>query len=93
MEKTAPFTAMPTTGLSVRFSPVCCSAQVMEAYDEYRDQFGAGIDIKAFAQLYSMKLYDNRAATTLELDAAIKADQRDQQNRAGSGKDRRLVEH
>ena len=55
---------------------MCYSAQVIEAYDEYCDQFGADIDIEAFAQLYGMKLYDNRASTTPALDAAIKSDQR-----------------
>ena len=55
---------------------MCYSAQVIEAYDEYRDQFGADIDIEAFAHLYGMKLYDNRASTTPALDAAIKSDQR-----------------
>lgn len=55
---------------------MCYSAQVIEAYDEYCDQFGAALDIEGFAQLYGMKLYDNRAATTPALDAAIKADQR-----------------
>ena len=55
---------------------MCYSAQVIEAYDEYCDQFGADIDIEAFAQLYGMKLYDNRAKTTPALDAAIKSDKR-----------------
>ena len=55
---------------------MCYSAQVIEAYDEYCDQFGAEIDIEAFAQLYGMKLYDNRAATSPAMDAAIRADMR-----------------
>lgn len=55
---------------------MCYSAQVIDAYDEYCDQFGADIDIEAFAQLYGMKLYDNRAKTTPALDAAIKSDKR-----------------
>ena len=55
---------------------MCYSAQVIEAYDEYCDQFGAEIDIEAFAQLYGMKLYDNRATTTPALDAAIMSNQR-----------------
>ncbi len=55
---------------------MCYSAQVIEAYEEYCDQFGADIDIEAFAQLYGMKLHDSRANTTPALDAAIKADRR-----------------
>ena len=55
---------------------MCYSAQVIEAYGEYCDLFGAQVDIEAFAQLYGMKLYDTRAATTPALDAALKADQR-----------------
>ena len=44
---------------------MCYSAQVIEAYDEYCDQFGAALDIEGFAQLYGMKLYDNRAAASV----------------------------
>ena len=55
---------------------MCYSAQVIEAYEEYCDQFGADIDIEAFAQLYGMKLCDSRANTTPALDAAVKADKR-----------------
>lgn len=55
---------------------MCYSAQVIEAYDEYCDQFGADIDIETFAQLYGLKLYDNRAKTTPALDAAFKTDKR-----------------
>jgi putative SOS response-associated peptidase YedK len=55
---------------------MCYSAQVIEAYDEYCDQFGADIDIEAFARLYGMKLYDNRAKTTPALDAAIQSEKR-----------------
>ena len=55
---------------------MCYSAQVIDAYDEYCDQFGANIDIEAFADLYGMKLYDNRAKTTPALDSAIKSDKR-----------------
>ena len=40
--------AMPTTDLAVRFALVCCCAQVIEAYDEYCDEFGVGIDIEIF---------------------------------------------
>ena len=58
------------------FPDMCYSAQVIDAYDEYCDQFGADIDIEAFAQLYGMKLYDNRASTTPALDAAIKSERR-----------------
>ena len=55
---------------------MCYSAQVIDAYDEYCDLFGADIDIEAFAELYGMKLYDNRAKTTPALDTAMKSDRR-----------------
>ncbi|OYT91149.1 MAG: hypothetical protein CFE43_15010 [Burkholderiales bacterium PBB3] len=55
---------------------MCYSAQVLNAYDEYCKLLGADIDIEAFAQLYGMKLHDNRIKTPRGLDAAIEADQR-----------------
>jgi putative SOS response-associated peptidase YedK len=55
---------------------MCYSAQVIEAYGEYCDVFGASLDIETFAQLYGMKLHDNRAKTTPALDAALRADPR-----------------
>lgn len=55
---------------------MCYSAQVLNAYDEYCKLLGADIDVEAFAQLYGMKLYDNRVKTPKGLDAAIEADQR-----------------
>jgi putative SOS response-associated peptidase YedK len=50
---------------------MCYSAQVIEAYDEYCSEFGADIEIEAFAKLYGMKLYDNRIKTALALDATL----------------------
>lgn len=55
---------------------MCYSAQVIEAYSEYCDQFGAEIDIETFSKLYGMKLYGNRVKTTHSLDAALAADKR-----------------
>jgi putative SOS response-associated peptidase YedK len=55
---------------------MCYSAQVQDAYDEYCDQFGADIDIETFANLYGMKLHDNRIKTPRGMDAAFTADTR-----------------
>lgn len=55
---------------------MCYSAQVLEAYDEYCDEFGADIDIETFARLYGMKLYDNRIKTMMGMDSALAADRR-----------------
>lgn len=61
--------------------PMCYSAQVCEAYNEYCDQFGAEIDIETFARLYGMKLYDNRVKTPPAMDAAFTADSRAEMQR------------
>jgi putative SOS response-associated peptidase YedK len=55
---------------------MCYSAQVIQAYSEYCDHFGAEIDIETFAKLYGMKLYDNRVKTTPALDATLMSDTR-----------------
>ena len=55
---------------------MCYSAQVIDAYDEYCDVFGADIEIETFAALYGMKLYDNRVKTTRSLDEAFARDPR-----------------
>lgn len=55
---------------------MCYSAQVIDAYDEYCDVFGADIDIETFASLYGMKLYDSRVKTTRSLDEAFARDPR-----------------
>jgi putative SOS response-associated peptidase YedK len=57
---------------------MCYSAQVIEAYSEYCDQFGAEIDIETFAKLYGMKLYDNRVKTTPALDATLMSETRNE---------------
>lgn len=61
---------------SAHFS-MCYSAQVIEAYDEYCSEFGADIEIEAFAKLYGIKLYDNRIKTTHALDANLAIEKRD----------------
>ena len=50
---------------------MCYSAQVQDAYDEYCDQFGADIDIETFANLYGMKLHDNRIKTPRGMDLSL----------------------
>jgi putative SOS response-associated peptidase YedK len=55
---------------------MCYSAQVIDAYDEYCDVFGADIEIETFAALYGMKLYDNRVKTPRSLDDALARDAR-----------------
>ena len=55
---------------------MCYSAQVIDAYDEYCDVFGADIDIENFASLYGMKLHDSRVKTTRSLDDAFARDAR-----------------
>ena len=48
MEKTARVYGYANNRSAVRFALVCCCAQVIEAYDEYCDEFGAGTDIEIF---------------------------------------------
>jgi putative SOS response-associated peptidase YedK len=81
-----PFSLLYKSGCSIlTYSPVdqvdqqismCYSAQVIEAYSEYCDHFGAEIDIETFAKLYGMKLYDSRVKTTPALDATLMSETR-----------------